>query len=279
MLAESGIPDVGQERLIECLTALERDVDQSAPVPGPELAALLGRSQKAAGPVPLPRRHRRVLVAGALAFGAVAAGGIAAAANELPPSAQDVVAEFSERFLPFELPRPEDRRPEPVEVDVPVPIDVYEPAPGDVLAPESAGTPAPPSLTTPAIPTPSAAPSPSASPSDLPSPGLLEPSGAGVVPSATPTTEPDGEAAEEQAGTDDGPQAAPGDEVTTVPTTGESSPPASPAPAPAPSAGPSAGSSPSPTVSSRRANGKKRAPGQQKEHPSDGTSGDMWSAG
>lgn len=274
MLAESGIPAVGSEELVECLTALERHVDATPPVPGPELAALLA-PRPVAAPIPFPRRHRRVLVAGVLALGTVAAGGIAAAANELPPSAQTVVAKFSERFLPFTLPRPDDR-PMP-DGDAPAPADDYEPAIDDYLIiPESAAVPAPPAPTTTATPAPSAPATPLASPSSLPSPALPAPSGeVSAVPSPAPTSAPDGDEAE--SGGTDGSQAAPGEEVTTAPSTGESAP-ASPAPSsPPPSAGPSP--SPSPTVSSRRGNGQKRAPGQNKERPSDRASGGVWSDG
>ena len=53
MLAESGIPTLGSEELVECLTALERHVDATPPVPGPELAALLA-------PRPVSRQMSRM---------------------------------------------------------------------------------------------------------------------------------------------------------------------------------------------------------------------------
>ena len=108
MLAESDIDGEGLDELFACLVGLECYVDETAPEPSPELAALMAGLASNVVVVPIRRRRGRLFIAGAAAFGTVAAGGIAAAANELPPAAQTIVAEFSEEFLPFELPRPEE---------------------------------------------------------------------------------------------------------------------------------------------------------------------------
>ena len=101
MLAESGIPEAGSTRLLESLTELGRAVDEVEPLPGPELTSLIAGTSRGAAS---RRRRARVMVATAVALGTVGAGGLAAAANELPDGAQDLVAEFSERYLPFDLP-------------------------------------------------------------------------------------------------------------------------------------------------------------------------------
>jgi hypothetical protein len=109
MLDEAGIPEAGSTRLVESLATLGRSVDGIEPRPGPELSSLLARS--ATGAVtPFTRRRARLLVATAVAISTVGAGGIAAAANELPEGAQNLVSRFSERYLPFDLPRADTAR-------------------------------------------------------------------------------------------------------------------------------------------------------------------------
>jgi hypothetical protein len=105
MLAESGLSDEPQlTRLLGDLHALG---DVPAPAPAPELTELLGATPAVcAPPAVAPLRRRVVGGATALAFAAVAATGMAAAANELPSGAQRVMARFSERFLPFAFPAP-----------------------------------------------------------------------------------------------------------------------------------------------------------------------------
>jgi hypothetical protein len=102
MLAEAGIPEAGSTRLVGSLTALGRTVDEVEPLPGPELRSLLTRPSR-----PARRRRARLMMATAVALGTVGAGGVAAAANELPDPAQDFVAKFSQRYLPFDVPRAE----------------------------------------------------------------------------------------------------------------------------------------------------------------------------
>lgn len=251
MLAESGIADEGSERLLECLATLERNVDDTPPEPGPELAALMARAGTAVRTTVLSRRRGRVLVAGAVAFGTVAAGGIAAAANELPPDAQRLVAEFSERYLPFELPRP-DVRPESREEDEPEqPVTTWQDQGDDVPSPVLPGsTPTTPAKSAEASPRTEPTPEPSTLPtptsSVLPEPEQVDPTG---EPSPAPDPKPtDGDGG---SGTTDGdPQAGPDGGVTQSPGTGDSNG-TDVVPAPSGGASPSGSSEPDPIVNSR----------------------------
>lgn len=196
MLAEAGIPPEDAEDLIETLAVLERFVDETPPRPGPELAALMAGAARAVVVSPFSGRRGRILLAGAVAFGTVAAGGIAAAANELPSSAQTVVADFSERFLPFRLPHPSAATDDEPDVQSPQPAEETDEAPAPrVPAPTSTGQP--PS----ADPTSSADPAPpTASPTALPTT-----SGPTTSPEATPdaTPEPDPTPTEDGDGLDE----------------------------------------------------------------------------
>lgn len=111
MLAEAGLNEEGSEELVRLLAGLDATyVDGVAPEPGPELAALLGGGD---APRARPRRPRgrRAAATGLFALGVVASTGWAAAANELPRPAQRWVADFSERYLPFDLPYPQPAAP------------------------------------------------------------------------------------------------------------------------------------------------------------------------
>lgn len=222
MLLESGIEEDDHQPLLESLTALhDRYVDDTVPEPSPELAALLAGAAKVVR-APFGTRRARLLVAGAVALGAVGVGGVAAAAtNELPSGAQQFVAEFSERYLPFHLPRPEvapeadDEAPEPPPVvttdgdDEPAPSDRpsrparsprSKPSPSVVPAPSSPvpspSTPEEPS-SEPESPWPSELlPTPSAEPSSGQGDGSEDPQAApsepsGQTPEPTPTEEPE----------------------------------------------------------------------------------------
>jgi len=114
MIEESGLGPFESEDLVTFLTMLESLVDESAPAPAPTaaLAAMLagGATGVGASVVALAaRRHQNALAAAVLAVTGIVATGVAAAANDLPPTAQRIVAEFSDRFLPFDFPQPEDR--------------------------------------------------------------------------------------------------------------------------------------------------------------------------
>lgn len=112
MVEEAGLDPFESEALATFLTSLESLVDESAPVPAPALARMLagGPTRGGAAVVRLAaRRHRNALAAAALAVSGIVATGVAAAANDLPTTAQRVVAEFSQRFLPFDFPHPEER--------------------------------------------------------------------------------------------------------------------------------------------------------------------------
>lgn len=286
MLEQSGIPEEGSEQLIECLAALERSVPDTAPEPGPELAALMARTSKAVVVAPFARRRRRVLIAGAVAFGTVAAGGIAAAANELPSGAQDVVAEFSERFLPFDLPRP-DVRPDrgddgsPEQPIVPVDATPGLQTPGGE-DPSITPTEGPTSGASPST-APSSAPSPSSS--ALPSPGAVDPTqGTELPPAPEETAAPDEQVTEEPV--DGDPQAAPEGDATSAPTSGDSTETGtdpgtdsgtdSGATEPEPSPSPSGGSGP---LNSRRTEGMDHRPDGKEKSPRSSQTSDVWGAG
>jgi hypothetical protein len=111
MLDEAGMTGSGAEELAQLLMNVEaRFVDDTAPEPGPELAALVQVLE--AAPLRRPHPHRRrAAAAGAVALGVVLSAGWAAAANQLPARAQRWVAELADRYLPFGPPCPEDLLP------------------------------------------------------------------------------------------------------------------------------------------------------------------------
>jgi hypothetical protein len=210
LLAESGITDESEE-LVATLLSLEEGLPEAAPEPSPELAALFANPGRSASVSPLRRRPAGILVAGAVAFSTVTAGGLAAAANELPPGAQSIVADFSERYLPFELPQPTElpdaqsggaveRAPsQPDDPQAPAGQDAggdpaVVPAEGDPQEqPQAPAASSPsPSSRAPATPAPvETAPSPtlSPSPSPIPPPSPSQPSGTAPSPgSGTPST-------------------------------------------------------------------------------------------
>lgn len=221
LLAESDITDESED-LVTTLLTLEESLLEEAPAPSPELAALLANPRGTV--TPLHRRSGRVLIAGAVAFGTVAAGGLAAAANELPPGAQGLVADFSQRYLPFELPEPTeepaldgadtveqsqggtedgaaggDQELSDVSGDAPGAVPADGPPQEQPEAP-AAGTKSPSPTATP--PPADVAPSPTISPSPSPKPAPApsgEPSGTGEsgpseTPTGTATVEPPGTA-------------------------------------------------------------------------------------
>lgn len=278
MLAESGIEGEGCEEIVERLVSLERYVDDAPPEPSPELAALMAGMARTVVTAPFARRRSRMLIAGAVAFGTVAAGGIAAAANELPPAAQSLVAELSERYLPFVLPHPDARRaPQQDEPGSTPATEGTDPEPG-------AGTPGTtpggaPSATETADPTPQPSTSASPAPSGLPTPGTAEP-----TPSAGPTGIPEPSLAPSP-GTDGAttdPQA--GESVVPSPSAGESTG-SEAGPEASDPAEPSAGTSPSPTANTRTEGDKEpsTAPSTSPSAGSDpspsGTSTAVWGAG
>lgn len=110
MFEETGLDPFDSEELATFLTSLETLVGESAPEPGLELAALLASGLGTVAAVVRPIRKRSNLaVAAVLAATGIVSTGVAAAANELPPVAQRIVADFSSRFLPFDFPQPRDR--------------------------------------------------------------------------------------------------------------------------------------------------------------------------
>ncbi len=103
---ETDSPEVA--RFLEQLRALP---SAEEPVPSEELLALLNGTPTFAG-----ARSRRTSLLAAAAVAAVVAGtGWAAAAGQLPGPVQDAFADFSEHYLPFEVPHPGGGR---VDLDV-----------------------------------------------------------------------------------------------------------------------------------------------------------------
>lgn len=109
MIEESGLDPIESEQLAAFLTMVGSMV-QSAPVPSAALASLLSGGAAGTAAVSLAaRRHQNALAAAVLALSGIVVTGVAAAANDLPPTAQRLVAEFSQRFLPYDFPFPERR--------------------------------------------------------------------------------------------------------------------------------------------------------------------------
>ena len=106
-------PPAPSDELALLLAGRVRGVDQVAAGRSRRREARQARRDRAATP-----HHRRRAVAG-LAAAAVASltlTGVAAVANELPPGMQRAVAHFSERYLPFQVPRPAGDPPAPQQV-------------------------------------------------------------------------------------------------------------------------------------------------------------------
>jgi hypothetical protein len=153
ILEESGLPPEAASELEPVLAALRGLEPAEAPEPSAELAALLASPRSRA-------RGRRTAAAigAAAALGSLTVTGVAAAANELPEPAQRFVSQLSERYLPFEFPRPVQGTPEDAEPGV-LPGKQAPDAPD-----QGTGTDVP---VSPATATPS--PEPSRSPSPSPS--------------------------------------------------------------------------------------------------------------
>lgn len=109
--------DGGVVQLTELLEEVAAYGDRPVPTPSPELALLLaGRSAPTTARPDRPHAPRvriRGMVAGlaAAAVSGLSLTGAAAVANELPVPIQRAVAHFSEQYLPFSFPRPNDDPP------------------------------------------------------------------------------------------------------------------------------------------------------------------------
>ena len=110
MIEESGLDAFESDELAAFLAMVGSLVDDGAPTPSPALAKLLSGAAAGAGPISLAvRRHQNALAAAVLAVTGIVATEVAAAANDLPPPAQRIVADLSNRFLPFDFPYPGTR--------------------------------------------------------------------------------------------------------------------------------------------------------------------------
>ncbi len=107
MVTESELDPAEYTAVVDVLSALRVLVPEQAPEPSAALVALL--SAGAAAPLAAARSRRRAVLLSAVLASTVFVGtGAAAAANSLPEPAQRFLNEFSERYLPFEFPPPEE---------------------------------------------------------------------------------------------------------------------------------------------------------------------------
>ena len=117
LLEESWATAAEAEDLTAFLESLVVLGGADAPSPSDELTVLLAgwraptsdqrRIRPIKGNRPVGSTRRAVVGASALALAAAVTTGAAAAANELPDPIQRMVAELSERYLPFDIPRPD----------------------------------------------------------------------------------------------------------------------------------------------------------------------------
>ena len=111
MLSESGLDPVELGDFVVALAPLA-EVDE-VPAPSAELAELFGASQPEHSVPSLMGRRRAVAGVLVLALSGVTATGLSAAANTLPRPLQHGVSQFSQHYLPFDLPEPGPRPKEP----------------------------------------------------------------------------------------------------------------------------------------------------------------------
>ncbi|MGZ8738349.1 MAG: hypothetical protein ACXWW7_14385 [Nocardioides sp.] len=191
LVAEVGLPPELVADLEPVVSGLRDLVADEPPTPSAALAALLADPPR----IDVPRSRRRLLVVGSAAavLTSLTVTGMAAAANELPNPAQRLVAQLSERYLPFHFPQPRNgaTKVDPDEIpDRVAPTDpgTYPDPTAPVGSPTSTGDPSGP-------PTPSEVPSgrpskPGASPS-APGTPSGEPAASGA-PSGAPSAQPTG---------------------------------------------------------------------------------------
>jgi hypothetical protein len=208
MLLESDLDLAELGDVVDLLAPLG-ELSETSPLPSAELEELFTASPPVA-PVTALLGRRRGAVAGALvlAISGVGATGLSAAANTLPRPWQHGVSQFSQRYLPFDLPEPPKRAKSPLGIDTVPPaypsiavgrasgeptsrsIPGRDPAVGAYPKGRPAQQPvdrpsASPSYSTFAV-GPSAQPSPSGSPSGSPSPS----EGSAGRPASSPSAHP-----------------------------------------------------------------------------------------
>jgi hypothetical protein len=170
MLLESGLAREEMTEVIDLLLPLD-DLVAEVPTPSDELAALMGADQRPASLA--ASRRSAVATALVLALTGVGATGLSAAANTLPRPLQHKVSQFSQHYLPFDLPEPPPARPRSQSLPL-LPAPGVDPSAGHGEDSASRSIPsndrpnAAPPLTS---STDHAQPSPAAQPSALPSAG------------------------------------------------------------------------------------------------------------
>jgi hypothetical protein len=107
MFAESGLAREEMTDVVDLLLPLD-DLVGEVPTPSAELEALFGEAPVGDERPTALRASRRSAVTGALvlALTGVGATGLSAAANTLPRAIQHQVSQFSQHYLPFDLPEP-----------------------------------------------------------------------------------------------------------------------------------------------------------------------------
>lgn len=111
MLAEAGLDPVESADVADALAPMADLVDR-APAPSAELSALFAAGTPVRRPASFSERSRSTLAGVVvLAVSSVGATGLSAAANTLPRPFQHQVSQFSQHYLPFDLPEPSAREP------------------------------------------------------------------------------------------------------------------------------------------------------------------------
>lgn len=106
LFLESGLDLHDDAELVDTLAGLA-ELDGPAPAPSPLLAALFAGAVPLRTPEPLAGPRKRAVVGVVvLALSGVGATGLSAAANTLPRGLQHQVSQFSQHYLPFDLPEP-----------------------------------------------------------------------------------------------------------------------------------------------------------------------------
>lgn len=109
MIDESGLDAGDYAGVATALASLSSLVPSDAPPPSDELAALLSGTLVIPIQAARSRRSRITLTSSVAAAVLVLGTGVAAASNSLPRVAQQLVSDFSHKYLPFDFPDPEER--------------------------------------------------------------------------------------------------------------------------------------------------------------------------
>ncbi len=109
LIEEAGLDAAGYAGVADALASLRDLVPEDAPAPSADLAVLLSGGQVTAIAPGLSRRRRIAVATGAAVATVLVGTGVAAANNSLPEPMQRFVSDFSDKYLPFEVPSPDER--------------------------------------------------------------------------------------------------------------------------------------------------------------------------